>query len=202
MSKKSPSSQSFKPLNRDFYTKNASNVAYCLLGKIMVHESSEGITAGIIVETEAYHSNDPASHAFGGKTKRNEVMFGEAGHAYIYFIYGVHYCVNAVTGKEGIGEGVLIRALEPIQGIDLMKKRRGIADEKKLTNGPAKLVAAMGITNSMLGTDLTENTLFIADAGKTYMESDVVTTTRVGITKGADSLLRFYIKNNPFVSKR
>lgn len=188
-------------LTRTFYRREAGIVAKELIGKLLIHASPNGTTSGIIVETEAYHSQDPASHTFSGKSKRNEVMFGEAGHVYIYFIYGVHYCVNAVTGSVGVGEGVLIRALEPVEGVALMKVRRGTSTLLSLTTGPAKLVQAMGITYSMLGIDLTGTSLYITESEQNIPDSEIVTTTRIGITKGTDAQLRFYLKNNSFVSK-
>jgi DNA-3-methyladenine glycosylase len=188
-------------LKRSFYHKNSIIVAKDLLGKKLVHRSSAGACSGIIVETEAYFQEDPASHTYGGKNARNAVMFGEAGHAYIYFIYGKYYCFNISTGEEGSGEGVLIRALQPTEGIELMKTRRGVDTEIQLCNGPAKLVTAMGITPLMKGIDLTGGTLFVEEF-LTMSELEIVTTTRVGIVKAADELLRFYIKNNSYISKK
>ncbi len=128
-----------------------------LLGWVLVHDSRDGTTAGIIVETEAYTAHDAASHSYRGKTARTEVMFGPAGHLYVYFTYGMHYCINVVTGAEGNGEAVLIRALEPIEGLELMKQRRGQTDELQLTNGPAKLTQAMGIAKPNNGEFLLGN---------------------------------------------
>jgi DNA-3-methyladenine glycosylase len=120
--------------------------AKSLLGYKLVHQTSDGLTSGIIVETEAYHQDDPASHTYRGQTARNAVMFGPPGYAYIYFTYGMHYCFNVVTGPKGSGQAVLIRALEPTDGIELMRRRRGMNAELQLTNGPAKLVQAMAIS--------------------------------------------------------
>ncbi len=170
-----------------------------LLGYRLVHESDDGLTSGIIVETEAYTAEDPASHTFRGPTARNAVMFGPAGHAYIYFTYGMHYCFNVVTGKDGQGQGVLIRALEPIEGISLMKQRRSIEDERQLTNGPAKLVQSMGIAKADYGANL-------LDGGKLRLEpgikpSKISQTKRVGIKQAVDHPWRFYISDNPYISK-
>ena len=151
------------------------------------------------MEAEAYLENDPASHSYSGKTLRNEVMFGPAGRAYIYFTYGMHYCFNVVTGKDGSGEAVLIRALEPVEGIPLMQKRRRQRELKKLCSGPAKLVQALGITREHNGRSLGEGDLRIS--GPEKKDFEVVFTTRIGIKKGAGKKLRFYIKDNPYVSR-
>ncbi len=187
-------------LGRDFYNRDTVAVARDLLGMVLVHDSPEGRTAGRIVETEAYITGDLASHANRGQTKRNTPMFGESGHAYIYFIYGVHWCFNVVTQKEGVGEAVLIRALEPMEGVELMQQRRKQTDIKNLCNGPAKLVAAMGITPDYNGVDITHGALSI-EAGISVAGEEVVTTTRIGIIKSADLPLRFYIKDCPFISR-
>ncbi|MDB5186412.1 MAG: 3-methyladenine glycosylase [Candidatus Saccharibacteria bacterium] len=170
-----------------------------LLGMKLVHETPEGITSGYIVETEAYDMSDPASHTYGGETPRNAAMFKEAGTIYVYFIYGIHYCFNIVTGESGHGQAVLIRALEPIEGIELMQKRRGVDDVVSLTNGPAKLVSAMGITKDDMGKSVFTSNVRIE---RGFSPSEVVQTTRVGITKAADKPWRFYIADNRFVSKR
>ncbi|MFO7867377.1 MAG: DNA-3-methyladenine glycosylase [Candidatus Aminicenantes bacterium] len=183
-----------------FLNKPASEAAPKLLGCRLVHESPEGITSGKIVETEAYLENDPASHSHNGRTPRNEVMFGPSGRAYVYFTYGMHYCFNVVTGKPGEGEAVLIRALEPLEGFSLMMKRRAQEERKKLCSGPAKLVQAMGITPGHNGRDLSQGRLRLIDAER--RDFDVVCTMRIGIKKGADTPLRFYIKNSPFVSRK
>ena len=143
-------------LRRDFYQRNTLTVARELLGKYLVHNSQEGTTIGKIVETEAYIGpHDPASHAYKGRrTKRTEVQFGPGGYAYIYQIYGKNFCFCIVTQKVGMPEVVLIRALEPIAGLELMAKRRGfsnLTDYKELTNGPSKLCQAMGINKSLYG---------------------------------------------------
>lgn len=208
-------------LGREFYNRNTVDVAKELLGQFLVHDSPEGKTVGIIVETEAYITDDLASHASRGQTKRNAPMFGEPGCAYIYFIYGVHWCFNVVTQESGVGEAVLIRALEPIEGIELMQQRRGISDIKKLCNGPAKLVTALGISPDYNGIDITQGNLRIElqdsqsgnpsphpspkRRGKYLVGNDkaveIITTTRVGIIQSADLPLRFYIKDSPFVSR-
>ncbi len=171
-----------------------------LLGKILVHDSPEGRTSGRIVETEAYLANDPASHSYQGKTQRNEQMFGEAGTAYIYLIYGVHHCFNVVTRPVGIGEAVLIRALEPIEGIDLMRKRRGSTHSiRRLCAGPGNLVKAMGISKKQNGISLLDGKLRIERGRK--RQARIVTTPRIGLSKGKFLPYRFSIQNNPFVSR-
>lgn len=176
---------------------DAEKTARALLGCEISHFSSQGVTRGIIVETEAYYQHDPASHSFKGETQRNAAMFLEGGHVYIYFTYGMHYCLNIVTGKEGDGQAVLLRALEPTEGIALMHERRGLKSEKQLTNGPAKLVQAMGI-------DQTKNGLWLAQASiqieRKYTPKQISISKRRGITRAKDAPLRFYISDNPYVS--
>jgi DNA-3-methyladenine glycosylase len=190
-------------LTKNFYTQDTITVAKALLGTYLVHESKEGITVGRIVETEAYLWGDPACHAYRRKTKRNATMFGPAGNAYVYQIYGIHYCINVVTAPEGVGEAVLIRALEPINGIDLMQLRRGIEVWKNLCNGPGKLVQAMGISRSMDGISLLGEDIYILSADTLPDKNtkfDMITTTRIGITQGIELPYRFYISGNACVS--
>lgn len=189
-----------KVLPRSFYARDTVTVARELLGKILVHHSPEGITAGKIVESEAYIQGDPACHASRGMTPRNRVMFGPPGHAYVYFIYGMYYCFNAVSAPEGVGEAVLIRALEPVEGIHLMRARRGRERMAELCGGPARLVQALGITRQHNGADLTEGPLSIC-RGK-IMQEKIVATTRIGIKEGAELPLRFYIEGNPYISRK
>ena len=182
--------------------KSTLTVAKELLNYTLVHESSEGITSGRIVETEAYLSDDPACHASRGMTKRNEVMFGLPGHAYIYFIYGMYHCFNVVTAKKGVGEAVLIRALEPVEGIELMMARRPkVKKVKDLCNGPAKLVIAMGMKREQNGLFLSpQNSLYLLKNHRTI--DKVVTTTRIGIALGSELPYRFHLKDSPFVSRK
>ena len=198
-------------LTVDFYQKyDTLTLARRLLGCELVHDSPEGRTSGIITETEAYLTDDPACHAYRKKTARNAAMFGPAGSVYVYLIYGMYHCVNIVSAEEGKGEAVLIRALEPTQGIELMRQRRAVKTGGKQTafsvhelcNGPAKLVQAMGITlaghnGSLLHTD---DPLYILPALTSDFE--VTVTTRIGITQGAALPYRFYIKGNRFVSRK
>lgn len=187
-------------LNRSFYSRNTIDVAKDLLGCILFNKTEKGITIGKIVEVEAYLMDDPASHSYNGQTYRNSFMFGPPGHAYVYFIYGMYHCFNAVTREEGIGEAVLLRALEPLDGIGLMKIRRNIRIGRNLCNGPAKLVQAMGIEPQYNGIDITKGNLFISD--KIDKNIEIITTTRIGIKEGNHSPLRFYIKGNNFISKK
>ena len=188
-------------ITRIFFNRNTIQVAKEILGCYLINKTREGTTIGKIVETEAYLANDPASHSFNGKTKRNEKMFAPPGKAYIYFTYGMHHCFNVVTRPKGIGEAVLIRALEPISGIELMKKRRKTGDIHNFCNGPAKLVQALGIKKEMNGIDLTKGVLKII-SGEDISEKDIVKTKRIGISKASNLKLRFYIKDNKFVSRR
>lgn len=193
----------YKKVDHNFFKGKTEEIAKKLLGKILVRVYKGNILAGKIVETEAYlDENDLASHSAIGMTERNKVMFGEAGLAYVYFTYGMHYCFNVVTGEEGKGSAVLIRALEPIEGIEQMKKFRRKKDVHILTNGPAKLCQALKIDKSLNGVDLKiSNEIFIAEPSEKE-QIEIVTSTRIGIEKSKDLPLRFYIKENKFVSKK
>jgi DNA-3-methyladenine glycosylase len=169
-----------------------------LLGYKLVHKTEEGVTAGYIVETESYSQDEPASHAYIGRTMRNSALFEDAGIFYVYFTYGLHFCVNIVTGPPGHGQGVLLRALQPVDGINIMQQRRKVSINTNLTSGPAKLTQAMGITLKNYGQDIfTKKNLYLEPGIK---PKQIVTTTRIGIRKAADLPWRFYIKDNPFVS--
>ena len=181
--------------------------AQSLLGAVLWHKTDEGIAAGRIVETEAYIFGDPACHASRGMTPRNAVMFGPPGRAYIYFIYGMHHCFNVVTRHKGMGEAVLIRALEPLEGIELMERRRKTHDARNLCNGPAKFVQALGIHRNQNGTDLRKGPLRLL-AAESYPGWNVrkppaiKSGRRIGISVAKDWPLRFYVEGNPFVSKK
>lgn len=187
-------------LPRSFYHRDTKTLARELLGHYIVHCNSDGITAGKIVETEAYLQNDPACHAARGMTTRNRVMFGPPGHAYVYFIYGMYYCFNVVTREEGVGEAVLVRALEPAAGIPLMEDRRSRKRITELCAGPGRLTQALGIGKEHNGRDLTKKPLFIC--GGQTKKIQVANTTRIGIREGNELLLRFYIAGNPYISKK
>jgi DNA-3-methyladenine glycosylase len=193
-------------LQRSFYQREILTVTKELLGKILVHESLEGTTSGRIVEVEAYCGpEDKAAHSSGGRrTPRNDVMFGEKGHAYVYLIYGIYFCLNVTAGDiAGKPEAVLIRALEPIDGQELIVKRRGAkAKLSNLTNGPGRLCMAMGISKAQNRADLTAPPFYIQDAPK-VAASDIVEATRIGVDYAADwkdRAWRFYIRGNRFVS--
>jgi DNA-3-methyladenine glycosylase len=195
-------------LSPAFYERDTVTVAKDLLGCLLVHRDGAGTAMGWIVEDEAYLRDDPAAHSFRGETARNRTMFGPAGRAYVYRIYGLHTCVNVVTGPEGAGEAVLIRALEPVAGIDRMRERRGTDDPLALASGPGKLTQALGITMDLDGTSLLDGPLQVWSPeslpGRRPEGSpgEIVRTTRVGITKAADLPLRFYLKGNRYVSRR
>lgn len=189
-----------KKLPLSFYRRPLEQVAPELLGKILIRRTHEGITAGRIVEVEAYGgSDDPASHAYRGPGQRNAVMFEAGGCAYVYFIYGSSFCFNVVTGKKGEGQACLIRALEPITGIPLMIKRRGVQDIRQLTNGPGKLCIALQIARSENGISLSGHSLYLTDDG--YLPPSVCVSGRMGIRKATEKPWRFYIEHNPFVSR-
>ncbi|MBI5660604.1 MAG: DNA-3-methyladenine glycosylase [Ignavibacterium album] len=196
-----------KKLPREFYTRPVLKVAKELLGKILIKIERNKILAGKIVEVEAYDGNiDEASHSFRGKTKRNEVMFREGGYFYVYFTYGVHHCCNVVTGKEGHGAAVLIRAVEPLTGINTMAMRRfskrKITDKElvNLTNGPGKICQAFAFDRTHSGLDLTGNNVFIIDA-PSLKKSEIGISKRIGISKSTELPWRFFIKGSKFLSR-
>ncbi|HKW66175.1 MAG TPA: DNA-3-methyladenine glycosylase [Terriglobales bacterium] len=198
-----------KVLPREFFNRDPRRVCRDLLGKVLVRRESTKLLAGRVVELEAYMgAGDPAAHAYTGPTARNRVLFGPPGHAYIYFIYGNHYCLNVSCMPEGKAGSVLFRALEPLAGIAEMERARGLAEAEAkknvlrlLTSGPGRLAEAFGITRPRdNGKDLTDATsdLFLADGG--YPPPRVLTTARVGITKAAERPLRYVIAGSEFVS--
>lgn len=195
-------------LPNKFYQQELNLLAKNLLGKIFVRIIDSKILAGKIVEVEAYGgSYDESSHAFSGKTERNKVMFGEAGNLYVYFTYGMHYCANVVCGSPGVGMAVLIRAVEPIDGTEIMWGNRfghlSIDNSKliKLTDGPAKFCQSFGINKSHNGVSLLGDKFFICDAPP-VKDSCIVISKRIGIKKSIDLPWRYYIKDNLFVSKK
>lgn len=180
-------------------TQPSEEVAPRLLG-CLLERTLEGKTVLLkIVETEAYAETDEASHSFKGKTNRTSIMFGEAGHLYVYFTYGMHYCCNVVTGRNGEGSAVLIRALEPLSGEELLDQYRPVGGVQR-TNGPAKLCQALNITAELNGHSLAEPPLRLIEQPPLHHD-EIIRTSRIGISKAKDAPLRFYIKAHPYVSK-
>lgn len=186
-------------LTREFYSRDTEEVARDILGKTLVHKTEEETLKGRIVEVEAYLGlDDPGAIGFRRVKNIPEALLKPAGFTFVYFTYGNHWMlnVNAKTGRLG---AVLIRALEPVEGIEIMKRNRDVSDVRNLTNGPGKLTRAFGIDKRHNGLDLTGNELFIEDSADEKIE--IVKSTRIGLSKGKTRMLRFYIKNNVFVSK-
>lgn len=183
-----------KILNSEFFNKSTIDIARELLGKYIVFNSLNGEIIGEIIETEAYLKDDPASHSYLGKTKRNSAMFEKAGTSYVYFTYGMYYCFNIVTNVLGVGEAVLIRAIKPVSGIEIMKKNRGFIDEKKLVNGPAKFTMAFGLDKGHNGLNLLNplGKLRLVESG-IKLKREIKTSERIGISKGKEKMWRFWI---------
>lgn len=182
-----------RPLPRTFYERDTLIVAKELLGCYLVRKIDNNYLIGKIVETECYRAHDdPACHAFKGKTPRTESLFGQPGHAYVYFIYGNHYCFNAVAHEQNFAGGVLIRALEPLYGIEYMQHLRPHVASKNLTNGPGKLAQALAINKQLYGIDLTyPNKLYIT-AGEIISPESIASSSRIGLSKGVDYQWRFF----------
>jgi len=193
-----------KKLPRSFYLQPTLKVARELLGLFLVRRSGRRKLIGRIVEVEAYlGSKDPASHAYRGRTPRNDVMFWKGGHLYVYFTYGMHFCSNVVTGNEGMAHAVLLRAIEPVEGIDHMRHNRKHLKKRGsdlLCGGPARLCRAFSIGRKENGTDLCRNTIWIARDLHQRKRPGIVRSTRVGITVAKQHQWRFYLKDNLFVS--
>ena len=180
-----------------FYDRPVLDVSMDLIGCVV----SCGGSAGVIVETEAYHHSEPACHAFVGLTPRTGVLFGPPGRAYVYRSYGIHACLNAVSEREGVGAAVLIRALEPISGIEPMRERRGLERLESLCSGPGKLTQALGITLDHNGSSLSKGPVLISEPPPSWREFSVTAGPRVGITKAAELPWRFCIAGNRFLSR-
>ena len=196
------------PLDRKFYAReDTAKIARELLGKLLVVASPEGRVSGMIVETEAYLGEiDRAAHSFGGRrTKRNEVMYGEPGFAYVFFVYGMYNQFNCVTGAAGTPHAILIRAVEPVEGIEIMQERRPKAKKPRdLTSGPGKLCIAMGIDRSLNGEDLLGEKVFI-EKYRTITAENIACGKRIGIDyagEDANRPLRFWVAGNAFVSRK
>jgi DNA-3-methyladenine glycosylase len=186
-----------RELSRSFFERSVHDVARDLIGCTVAH----GDTAGVIVETESYHADDAACHAFVGLTARNRVLFGPPAHAYVYLSYGIHSLLNFVAQPEGEAAAVLIRALEPVEGIELMRVRRGIERVEELCSGPGKLTQALGIGLDLNGVPLAAGPLLVSERTATWQAPGVVTGPRVGITKAADLPWRFSAAGSRFVSR-
>ena len=186
-------------LGRDFYLQPTLVVAKALIGKEFILSRGGNTLLGRIVETEAYiGENDPACHARYGQTKRNAIMYGVGGFTYVYFVYGMHNMLNFVTEEADSPAAVLIRALEPLEGVSTMKTLRKCEDTLQLTNGPGKLCQAFGITVKDTGIDLTDDIAYVLDSG--YRPHEIAQTSRIGVKDGQDKLWRFYQAENKFVS--
>lgn len=193
-----------QPLATEFFDRDPRRVARELLGKLIVRRVGRQTLIARVVETEAYlGKNDLAAHSSSGRTKRNEVIFGPPGHAYVYFIYGSHYCLNVSCMPDGVAGGVLFRAVEPIAGIEAMAQARAleVTELHRLTNGPGKLTEALSITRADNGMKLTDATQSLYLAEDDFPKPRVKTTPRIGITKAADLKLRYLVVGNPFVSR-
>ena len=189
-------------LPRAFYARETEIVARELLGTVLTTNIAGVITAGTIVETEAYlGEHDPACHAAVGLTNRTRGLYGAPGTAYVYFIYGMYWCVNAVTREEGLPSAVLIRAVEPLVGAEIMRERRSRRDAgMNVSNGPGKLCMALGIDGRHHGASLLRGELVIRE-GQRVRDEEVLVSPRIGITRAADWPLRFFVRDNPYVSK-
>jgi DNA-3-methyladenine glycosylase len=184
-------------VNREFFDRSVHEVARDLIGcRVAVGE-----TAGVIVETEAYEASDPACHAYIGRTARNEVLFGPPGHAYVYLSYGIHSLLNFVTEREGSASAVLIRALEPTDGVELMRERRGREDIEGLCSGPGKLTEALGVDLSLNGADLLQPPFDVSERSASLGAVEIVASERIGITKAADLPWRYSAAGSRYVSR-
>jgi DNA-3-methyladenine glycosylase len=184
-------------MKRAFYDRPVVDVAQDLIGCVVSHDR----VAGVIVETEAYHESEPASHSFVGMTERNRVVFGPPGRAYLYRSYGIHACLNAVCEPEGVGAAVLIRALEPFEGIELMRERRGIERLDSLCSGPGKLTQALGIGLELNGTDLVRGPIVIAPRTAPWRDVEIAVSRRIGITKAIELKWRFSAVGSRYLSR-
>jgi DNA-3-methyladenine glycosylase len=184
-------------LGQDFYARSVHDVARDLVGCVVRH----GDTAGRIVETESYHMEEPASHAFAGVTERTRTLFGPPGHAYVYFSYGIHSLLNAVAEATGVGAAVLIRALEPVDGIEVMRERRQVPRDEDLCSGPGKLTQALGIGLSLNGSSLVDGPIEVLTREPGSRDPRIVIGERVGITKAADLPWRFCDADSRHVSR-
>ena len=182
-------------LSRSFFERPAPEVARDLIGTMLLVDG----VGGIVVETEAYDRDDPASHSFRGQTRRNAAMFGPVGHAYVYRSYGMHWCLNAVCGSGATGSAVLIRALQPVTGLDLIRQRRGLADPRLLCSGPGRLCQALGVTGAHNGLPLDRPPMAMQARSAPV---EVVAGPRIGITRGTTAPWRFGLSGSAFLSRK
>ena len=183
-------------LQTDFYDRDPPQVAVDLLGCTLVHETADGVASGVIVETEAYRPEDPACHAYKGPTMRNRTIFGRPGLAYVYLSYGIHRLLNAVCEGEDVGSAVLIRALRPLEGLEIMSRRRKRSTH--LCDGPGRLAQALGIELTQDGVDLTNGRLYISPGD--VPEGEILATTRIGISRGTELPWRYLVEGEKDVS--
>jgi DNA-3-methyladenine glycosylase len=189
-------------LPRSFFERPSTDVAPDLLGRVLVRTLPSGERLVVrLVETEAYQEDDPASHSFGGRTARTEVMFGPPGHVYVYFTYGMHFCMNVVTGATGEGSAVLLRAAEPLAGLDRMRALRGVDDVRALCSGPANLCRALGIDRTNNGDDLVRGSTLALHVGDRVPTSSIGVTPRIGIRHAVERPWRFVVRDDPYVSR-
>ncbi|MFW6104944.1 MAG: DNA-3-methyladenine glycosylase [Candidatus Bipolaricaulota bacterium] len=190
-----------KRLGRDFFGRDTAEVARDLLGKHLIRKLECDFLRGKIVETEAYYGKeDPPSHASGGKTPRSEVMWGKPGMVYVYLVYGVHLMFNVVTEPRGRPGAVLVRSVEPLEGLEIMVDNRDRCGMTELTNGPGKLTEAFGIDREENGLDLIESEVLWMEDGPNIDSGEIKTSGRIGVSEGKEEQLRFYLTNNKFVS--
>lgn len=189
-----------RPLARPELPNDTAALARYLIGKVVVRELPEGVASGRIVETEAYVVGDAAGHGYRGMTSRNRSLFLEPGHAYVYVAYGISYMLNVSSEMQGIGTGVLIRALEPLEGIAIMRLNRGIERLRDLARGPGRLATALRIDRSLDGLDLCRQGPLWLGHGEDDEPGEMGQSTRIGISRDASRLLRFYVRGSPFVS--
>jgi DNA-3-methyladenine glycosylase len=191
-----------RPLPRSFFARPSPAVAPDLLGRVLVRTLPSGIRLAVrLVETEAYQEDDPASHSYRGRTARTDVMFGVPGRLYVYFTYGMHFCMNVVTGQPGEGSAVLLRAAEPLDGLDEMRARRGVEDPRLLCSGPARLCQALGVDRTEDGADVVRGPALRLFEGSRVPAASVAVTARVGIRNAVDRPWRFLERDDPFVSR-
>ncbi len=190
-----------RPLGRAFYDRSPLVVARAVLGRLLVRDAPEGRVAGIVVEAEAYRGAlDPASHAYRGRTPRNAVMFGPPGHAYVYFTYGMHFCLNFVTQNGRSASAVLVRALEPVAGVDLMRRRRGLEEVARLARGPGNVARALGLGREHDGLDLTRGPLWLSDLSPRRRGHRIARGPRIGLRVAVGRPWRFFLAGHPCVS--